>query len=158
VIRFAASHDFLTGDAVRYDARGFGSIGGAALNASSTYYVQKIDELTIKLFATKADATAAAQTINLAAGATNTLTVSGAGFTSGTRVTYREPAPVGFTRDLVEQKPNPNIDKDTPSSQYFIANGNDNSFGITGHGFTTGDRATYRTNGTAITGLINGGV
>ncbi|UCG98407.1 MAG: hypothetical protein JSW31_04685, partial [Burkholderiales bacterium] len=55
----------------------------------------------------------------------------------------------------VEQRINPSIDENTPQSQYYVA-GPDNSFGIKSHGFTTGEKITYRTNGTAITGLVNG--
>src|SRR5262249_20669956 len=107
VIRFASPHKFLTGDSVKYDPGANVSIGGAGLTTAGVYFVQKIDEFTIRLFATQAEALAAAQTFNPAASgvvASNKITVNGPGFANGTRVTYREPAPVGFTRNLVEQR------------------------------------------------------
>ncbi|UCG98423.1 MAG: hypothetical protein JSW31_04775, partial [Burkholderiales bacterium] len=82
VIRFAAPHGFLTGDAVKYDARGNNGIG----LGSGTYYVQAIDDLTIALFASKAEAEAPARTITLASGDANQITVNGANFANGTRV------------------------------------------------------------------------
>ena len=120
VIRFKAAHKFLTGDAVRYNPGSTASVG-VGLTTAGIYFVQKLDDNTLRLFATLADAQSAAQTFNAAAAvAGNQITVAGAGFADNTRVTYTEPTPVGFTRDLVEQKVNPSIDANTPSSQYFI--------------------------------------
>ncbi len=157
VIRFSTQHKLLTGDSVKYDPGTNASIGGGSLTTAGTYFVQKIDEFTIKLYATLAEANAAAQQVNLAGGDATHITVTGAGFSDGTRVTYREPAPIGFTRDLVEQKVNPSIDANTPANQYYLA-GPDNSLGIKGHGFTNGEKVTYRTNGMAINGLVNDGI
>src|SRR5262249_37253284 len=99
VVRFARPPQLLPAHSVQYDPGTNASIGGAGLTTAGVYLVQKIDEFTIRLFATQAEALAAAQAFNPAASgvvASNKITVSGPGFANGTRVTYREPAPVGF--------------------------------------------------------------
>ena len=85
-----------TGDAVRYDTRGKGSIGGA-LNGTTTFFVRKVDDYTIKLFTTGGDAETALTGFTPSAVAADAITLSGvSGFSNGDVVVYYAPASSGF--------------------------------------------------------------
>ena len=90
MIRFATPDQFQTGDAVKYDADGHTFIS-SAINETGTFYVRVLDPYTIQLFASRADALAAAKPFDpSAAGAVSgkTITLPGHGFTNGEAVNY----------------------------------------------------------------------
>jgi hypothetical protein len=174
-IRFEAPHLFKTGDAVKYSFLGTASLNAAALNTSSTYYVQVIDDFTIKLFASRDDAMKAPTRFDASANP-GVVTSDGYihlnGFTDGEAVTYVAPPPTAFSGINVNtdgtQETNDNIaagkpvlvtvDNNSPYNnsiylnKHIDANGNT----VDGSGYATGDKVTYLTNSQAIGGLTSG--
>ena len=172
-IRFAIPHNFKTGDAVKYDPGTNTSLNGTVLNTTSTFYARALDDFTIKLFTSWAQATAAPSSFDPSA-SPNTVTADDyihlSGFANGDAVTYYAPEPVRFSSLGVDsryvQDSDPNTDGNQPAleneenNRIFLGRDTSNpSDGVidTGHGFNTGNRVTYETDGTAIGGLANGG-
>ena len=172
-IRFDAPHLFQTGDAVKYAPEGSASsIDG--LNTSSTYYVQVIDDFTIKLFASKDDAMKPPTLFDVSAnpsGVTSDGYIHLNGFTEGEAVTYVAPPPTGFTSVNVNtdgtRETQANIVAGDPAlvtvdnnsiynnSIYVNKHVDANGTTVDGSGYATGDKVTYLTNGTPIGGLTN---
>ncbi|HEV8062517.1 MAG TPA: hypothetical protein VGP68_21740, partial [Gemmataceae bacterium] len=99
---FGGPDQFVTGDAVSYDTNGGGSISNE-LNTTGTYYVRTVGPNSIKLYATKAEATAAFDTFNPSTGVsgstfnTNLFTTNPQSFSNGDLVSYQAPAPFVFS-------------------------------------------------------------
>ena len=173
-IRFDAVHRFITGDAVKYSQQGGSSIGGASLNTTGTFYVRRIDDYTVKLFASRSDAVAAPVTFNPATSPStvddgNVIHLSG--FSNGQAVTYYAPEAKLFSSLMVDTDAakNTSFNPDQPAgtsnlpisgvdnNAIFLGRDTDNNGSFeTGHGFNTGDKLTYRTSGTAIGNLTDG--
>jgi hypothetical protein len=163
-IRFASAHGFVTGDAVHYLA-GSGSTSLSALNTTTntyvplntttTYYVRKIDDFTIKLYTNRDDAIAAAATFTGSAidPVNNTITLSG--FQDGEAVSYQAPPPVQFLTTVVNAKPelsNGNLTGNV------IADPGGNEIAVGTNDYQTGDALIYRTSdpNNPIGGLTDG--
>jgi hypothetical protein len=130
--------------------------------------VRVLDDLTIKLFATKAQAEAGPASFNPAT-APDVVTADNfihlAGFTNGDAVTYYAPAPTLFSSLLVDTDGESNTNPATQATQPLRTVDNDRIFlgrdmdgdgtNDAGSGYANGDRVTYRTSGTAIGGLTN---
>jgi hypothetical protein len=159
VIVFGGPHHFVTGDAVFYDNAG-GTFGSVATNGQK-YFVRVIDDRTIKLTTSLAAALATPTGFNATAGGliTNGNQLNVAGFADGDKVTYRAPAAAGFSSKVVDANVNES-DKtttDVDNNQIYLGRDTNGDGDIdVGHGFQTGDRVTYRTNGTAIGGPVDG--
>ncbi len=141
VIQFAGPDQFVTGDAVRYDTNGKGSIS-SGLNTSATYYVRTINLNTIKLYPSFAAATAPFDSFTPSSQvSSNTFNFNNLGFTNNEAVTYQAPAPQIFTTGG-------------------LINGDQIQVASTS-GLQTGDKVIYQTNAPAgtlpITELTNGG-
>ena len=91
-ITFSTPHGFETGDEVVHDPQGGQTIGG--LTPGATYYVHKVDDNTISLANTLAEAQATLGSFT--AGDINGNTITAPGFTNGEQVTYYGPAPETF--------------------------------------------------------------
>lgn len=190
-ITFAVPHRLVTGDAVRYEGANNGSVTIGLANDNPTdntnnpvnpYYVRRIDDYTIKLFTSAAEANPAtatglkAFTPGNVSSTNNTITTSGTAYVEGTAVTYRAPAPKTFSSLTVNVQVNGNNKivtsdttadgRDNPTPVYvnslnriYIAtlDNNGNPIAGTGHGFQTGDAVRYNAvGGSAITGLTSG--
>lgn len=159
VIVFGGPHHFVTGDAVIYDNAG-GTFGSVATNGQR-YFVRVIDDRTIRLTTTLAAALATPTSFSATAGG---LITSGnelnlPGFANGDKVTYRAPSTAGFSSAVVDAVANESdhTTTDVNKNEIYIARDIDGDGTIdVGHGFQTGDRVTYRTNGAAIGGLVDG--
>ena len=173
-IRFDTPHLFQTGDAVKYSPEGDTSLNSSSLDTSHTYYVRVIDDFTIKLFASHADAIADPSSFDPAT-SSDTVTADNfihlSGFTDGEAVTYYAPAlspfsSLGVDTDGVK---NGSYDQNQPAgpSNLPITDVDNDSIFLgkdldhngtfeTGSGFANGDKVIYRTNGTATGGLTNG--
>ena len=101
-IVFGGPDQFVTGDAVSYDTNGGGSISNE-LNTTGTYYVRTVGPNSIKLYATKAEATAAFDTFNASTGVsgntfkTSSFTTNPQSFSNGDLVSYQASAPFTFS-------------------------------------------------------------
>ena len=164
MIRFAIAHNFTNGDAVRYDH--VDSDPGIGI-AEDTYYVRVVDDFTIKLFGTRAEAlNDGATTFGVSSvTADDRIILAGNTLNNGDRVTYRDPAPVLFQANGVERT----IDGsgvfngfDGSNNTIFVGTvtGIDalNKPIIAGHTYATGDKVVYRTDdpGLKISGLNDG--
>lgn len=150
MVRFATPHKFVTGDAVRYENNNNASIG----LAEGTYFVRVVDDYTIQLFATKAQAQANPTnfTRSNVDGANNLIDL--AGFANGDRVTYYDPTPIQFAANGVDV----GVSGHQPNNVY---NANDNTIFVgedAYNSFTNGDKVVYRTNDAPnhIGGLTDG--
>ena len=150
-IRFSVLHLFATGDAVKYDANG--ALISADLNETGTFFVRKIDDFTIKLYADRNEAIGAGGFADKGFGgsavdATNdTITISGHGFAQNQAITYRAAPAAEFRGD--------GVDVDI-SGETVTENDNDRIY-IEGHGFSTGNRVVYRNSANAAAlGLTSG--
>jgi hypothetical protein len=162
VIRFGNPDNFQTGDAVKFDANGNPLIS-SSINQTSTYYVRTIDDFTIQLFPTKAEAVAPDKTFDpSAAGAvsSSTITLPGHGFTNGEAVTYDAPAPAPFSSGAVDVSVGSNhqISGDDASANNIYLGTNNGHNVIVGHDLVTGERVTYEVEPgkSPIGGLTNG--
>jgi hypothetical protein len=153
VIRFSGPHGFETGDAVHYVP---GTSGVSGLDGTTTYYVRKIDDTTLKLYASRADAVAAPVTFTGSAinDVTNTVTIS-TGVQDGEVVSYQAPAPLQFPSSGVNVVPqldsNGKVTGLTPApTAYNIYVGQND--------YQTGDALVYRTSDPAnpVGGLADG--
>jgi hypothetical protein len=155
VIRFAAAHAFQTGDAVRY-VPGSGSASISALNTTTTYFVRKIDDFTIKLYTSRADAIAAPATFTGAAIDPVKYTITLSGFQDGELVSYQAPAPVQFPTTVVNAKPE--LDSSGNLTGKVISDPNGNEIAVGVNDYQTGDALIYRTSDPSnpIGGLTDG--
>ena len=128
-IQFASAHGLQTGDQVLYHNGGGASIGG--LTDATTYYVIRVDDKTIKLAATQADALAG-KAINL----------TGAGTSSSDSFTLASGTVLTFN----------------PSTAIVLHNANEDTLGFTSDPhLKTGDTVVYHNGGgTSIGGLVDG--
>jgi Ca2+-binding RTX toxin-like protein len=158
VIRFTTLHHFETGDAVQYYRLNNSSIS-IELNEVDTFYIRKIDNFTIQVFPTKAEAEASLSSFSPSVVIDGTITIPGHGFSDGDAVTYLSPDPdefrsIGVDVTIVDGKP------DGESDNNFIYLGRDiNGDGvIEGHSLNTGDRVVYykQPGGIGIGGLNDG--
>jgi len=149
LIVFAGGHAFQTGDRIVYHTGGNSALPG--LVDGTTYFVRRIDDATIKLSTSLAQAIALMPVFDptLVDNAGDRIVRNGHGFADGQAVTYRAPAAKGFSAGLVDVVigPGGTLEPDAGAETIYIEN----------HGFSTGDRITYRTDGAAIGGLANGG-
>ncbi|MBD2516808.1 DUF4347 domain-containing protein [Nostoc sp. FACHB-973] len=164
-ITFDGPHNFQTGDVVRYRSGSNADVGG--LNETQLYYVRKIDDTTIKLASTLAQATAAPLSFSPAtnvSGSTLTITNNDPNnnFTNGQVVTYRAPSAKQFSSSLVdvsvvENNGDRQLGIDSNNNIQNVPEGN-NIF-LENHGFTTGEAVIYRKqgNGAVIGNLVDGG-
>ena len=97
MVRFAAPHHLETGDAVIYRTDG-GSISTSFADGQ-VLYVRVIDDNTIELYTSSADATSAVLDFSSLNG--NRIN-DGGQFGDGTRVTYKSPAPLYFSNKSVD--------------------------------------------------------
>ena len=106
-----------------------------------------IDDLTIQLYASEAEALAPGETFTPGdVNATDDrITIAGHTFSNGDRVTYATPAPYLFRSSGVDVLAD---GSDSNNDQIYIEN----------HGYSVGDRVRYRTDGAPIGGLGNFGV
>jgi hypothetical protein len=150
VLQFTSPHRLETGDPIRY-FRG-ANTDSIGLSANTTYYVRKIDDFTVKFYATRAAAEAAGRTFTV--DATNkTVQMTGHGFNTGDRVTYLAPPPSEFRSAFVNADPQFDANKNLTG---FVPQTNpDYTIYLPNHGFKSQDAVTYRTNGTPITNLVN---
>jgi len=143
MIRFSTPHKFVTGDAVRYDT----GLGATTIGlAEGTYFVRVIDDYTVQLFATKAEAEAAPVLFGVGSVASDRIDI--AGFADGDRVTYRDPAPVQFRASGVDA----DLSNNLPNGSYTAGS---NTIFIGANTFNNGDKIFYHTDGTPISGLQN---
>ncbi|MBI1398269.1 MAG: LEPR-XLL domain-containing protein, partial [Betaproteobacteria bacterium] len=129
VIRFDAPHGLRDGERLVYGNPSGAAVGG--LTVGQSYYVRVIDDRTIKLARTAADATAPTRTFDATTAvdsATDLVTLAGHGFAANQAVTYRGPAKLAFYANAVD------VDADT------IRLGT----GAQGHGLVDGDQVVYR--------------
>jgi parallel beta-helix repeat protein len=137
-IRFAVPHLFLTGDAVKYDADG--TPVSTSLNETGTFFVRRLDDFAIKLYATRDEAVGAAGFADRAFGAgavdatNDRCTIFGHGFADNQAVTYRAAPPREFTSSLVDVTVAGDTVTDVDNNRIFIDN----------HGFSNGTRVIYR--------------
>jgi hypothetical protein len=157
LIVFETHHHFETGDAVKYDNGDFANVG-TDLNTSSTFYVRKIDDRSIKLATTKAQA----ESLPLAFDVTSdglvtdddTLNIIGHGFQTDDRVTYYGPETSEFnTKRIIPgffpfTKAHIDLRRDTDGD------GKPDRY----HNLTTGDKVLYLTDGSedVIPELVDG--
>jgi hypothetical protein len=127
-IDFQLPHGFTTGEEVTYTTTG-NAVGG--LNNNGKYFVYVVNPTTIELYSSMADA--------LAGNLQNVIQLDPTQAAGD-----QEIAPTGSTAKLAFQ-PAPRVDD----------NAHTIDFGFN-HGFTSGDKATYTTTGTAITPLQSG--
>jgi hypothetical protein len=151
-VRFSVPHGFETGDAVKYTSDGTSISTG--LDTSTTYFVRRLDDYTIKLYADRnealgaggfADDTFFASAVDEAA---DTLTVFGSGYAENQAVTYRAAPSPQFRSEAVDVNVSGGTATPTDNNQIYIPS----------HGFGTGNRVIYRVEpgGTAIGGLTSG--
>ena len=99
VIRFANPHNFKDGEAVSYHLGTGATTVGLSTTPGTLYYVDVIDDCTIRLV-TSADRatnpTAYQKGFNPDDVSGNTITITGHGFTDGQSVRYDAPDPKGF--------------------------------------------------------------
>lgn len=147
-ITFAQSHSFKTGDEVIYDNGGGASTGG--LTSGARYFVQVIDGDTVRLFASKADATAVPVVFSASAVANNKITLpAGAGFVDGQIIDYST-TPANFDDSVVGVKINADGTRTAVPNTIFF--GTDY---FKTHVLNTGERIRYHTDNRPLTGLIN---
>jgi hypothetical protein len=130
-ITFAVPHRLVTGDAVRYEGANDGSVtiglahdnpADNTNNPANPYYVRRIDDYTIKLFSSAAEANPATAVGlkaftpgNVSAG-DDTITTTGSSFQNGSAVTYRAPAPRTFSSLTVDVQVNGSNRSSPPTS------------------------------------------
>ncbi|WP_392533892.1 DUF4347 domain-containing protein [Nostoc sp. C117] len=163
-ITFDGPHNFQTGDVVRYRSGSNTDVGG--LNETQVYYVRKIDDTTIKLASSLAEATAPTKSFSPTAISGSTLTITNNdtndNFRNGQVVTYRAPSAKQFSSSLVdvsvvENNGDRQLGLDSNNNIQNVPEGN-NIF-LENHGFTTGQAVIYRKqgNGATIGNLVDGG-
>jgi hypothetical protein len=137
-IRFSVLHGFETGDAVKYTPSG--ALISAGLNDTNTFFVRRLDDFTIKLYATHDEAlgNGAFTDRSFAPGnvdATNdTITVPGSSYAENTALTYSAPAPLDFRSTGVDVSVSGNTATPTDNNQIYIPS----------HHLQTGDKVIYR--------------
>src|SRR5262249_53314112 len=136
----------------------------SSINETGTFYVRKIDDLTIKLFDNLADAQAPDQTVTPSSGVSNDrITVSGAGYGDGTAVTYHTDPPAGFSSGSVDVTVGPDnrIGGDADNDRIYLGT-NPSGDGVTiePQHFVNGEKVIYHVEPgkSAIAGLTDGGV
>ena len=176
---FTTAHNFESGDRVRYEATAGDEILG--LTAGTVYEVVKVDAVTIKL---KVPGAASPQQQfdpstgldiccgagidrNIASGTADDFYIPGGhGFSNNQAVTYHAPTPFGFTADMVDvnivfvdppgDAPGAFVpQRDSNGNRVHVA-GNNNIY-LPDHGLGTGTIVQYRSTGTPLSGLVNGG-
>ncbi|MBD2412394.1 hypothetical protein FACHB389_10860 [Nostoc calcicola FACHB-389] len=163
-ITFDGAHNFQTGDAVVYRSGSNSDVGG--LSESQIYYVRKIDDTTIKLASSLAEATAATKSFSPTAISGSTLTITNTNpndnFRNGQVVTYRAPSAKQFSSSLVDVS----VVENNGDRQLGIDGNNNiqnvpeaNNIFLENHGFTTGEAVIYRKQGSGavIGNLVDGG-
>ena len=158
VIVFQAAHKLETGDAVKYTPAEGDSIS-SDLDTTSTFYVRKIDDFTIKLFTSQSEAQASGSTFSTSDVASDAITIIGHGFTDGDAVTYSVPAATGFDSTIVDTVLNSDgTQTETDNNRIYVGRDTDgDNEADTGHNFNAGDKVIYRTDGDPIGDLVNGG-
>ena len=167
IITFTLAHNFQTGDAVSYHPES-GSVPG--LTDGSVYYVVVLDDSRIKLVSTHAEAVSGATPYGFTPGdiSSDTIHISGSGFTAGQALQYHAPQPKSFPSAQVDFLPIYNGDgslnvaaSQAPSANniYFL----DSDGNPMWSGFFDGDIVVYHvtqndgiTPGTAIGPLVDG--
>ena len=157
VIRFGAPHRFRTGDPVRYSHPSPNA--GIGLGTTATYYVRVLDDNTIKLFASRAEALASPSGFATSSVAGNTITL--AGFEDGDAVTYLAPAASEFRSTLVDVTVDlaarPASVTAGDNDTIFLGRDTDNNGTIdAGHGFLPGQKVIYRKGAGTGLGLVDG--
>ncbi|MCF2147132.1 DUF4347 domain-containing protein [Desmonostoc muscorum LEGE 12446] len=159
IIKFEGPHNFETGDRVKYSSSSNPIVGG--LDQSQTYYVRKIDDTTIKLARTLAEATAplAGFWTTAVNKDTDTININNHGFSNEQAVTYRSPEPVKFSSGLVDVNVTTQDGEVVPQTneQGNSVEVNNNNILIKNHGLVTGDEVVYRSTGAVIGNLVNDG-
>ena len=153
-ITFNNAHGFTTGQRLFYGNTENAPAGGLALGQD--YYVFVIDEFTIKLYDSQAEAIAPGESFSAQASvdsAAEEITIAGHIFVQDQAVTYIAPASTAFAGSAIEE---------SGGDDNIITFG-EGSVGSDGgglpfdHGFQDGDRVTYRAESTVAGGLVNGG-
>jgi hypothetical protein len=169
-ILFAAPHNFHSGDGLLYTKLGTGgtSVGGIE-TAGVVFYAVVLDERTIRLVATKDQATNPntwLKKFSVANVSGSTITLGGHGFVEGQAVTYAAPKPLDFNSaqvDVIGWQGGTNYSlADSPNAENLFFVGPD---GPLAHGLNTGDLVLYRATSsdpvdpaTLIGGLADGGI
>ena len=140
------SHNLQTGDIVYYFSGEAAAVGG--LTNGERYRVHKVDDTSIKLLAE--GVTALSKTVTRGGIWGSTITTSH-GFRNGDAVTYHAVAPKEFSAGQVDV---------VQADGEFVQADNNRIF-LAAHGFVTGDRVIYRTDGAGIDiagagALVNG--
>ena len=151
-IQFAAPHHFLPGDAVRFASADGGTASVGGLTTNTTYYVRVIDDRTIKLTTTRADAVTPQNTqkafASTAVGSDGqTITLANHGFTDGQSVTYHAPPATTFSSALVNAatvQVSGQTTVETDSTGQIVDHPTNNNVVILNHGFVTGDKVVYQ--------------
>lgn len=148
LIRFASPHYFRTGDTVQYNSNSNPSIG---LIQGTTYYVRVIDEVSIKLYATLAQAQANVKSFQPTAVVNSAFQFNDLSFQNDEAVSYFAPAPILFHSTDV----NVTYDSSTDPPQLDPAPGANDIF-VGQHDFQNGDIVVYESDGDPINGLTVG--
>jgi hypothetical protein len=150
MVRFAAPHNLITGDALIYRVGPSGSSISADFVDGQVLYVRVIDANDIELYTSLSDATAPVFAFNTtSAYISGSEIIDGGTFSDGQRVTYQTAPPLTFDAKAV------NIDSDgsggisNPSDSgahdIFLAFHNPEQGGPEfGHGFNTGQAVIYQ--------------
>jgi len=142
-IVFPYGHYLRTGDCLIYSDQGDTAVGG--LTDETAYYIRVVDDRTIKLAASAAQAETDPASFDPQTdvdGLGDTIALAGHGLSDGDAVTYRAPTPLTFADTQVD-----------PDGA-----GDDIIRFSDPHGLTTGDELVYSTDGTPIGGLTDANI
>jgi hypothetical protein len=152
-ITFNIAHGFTNGQRVIYGNNGNTSISG--LNAGSAYFVHVVNDFTIKLYSSLAEATAPDETFTIVDvnGPSDTIDLTGNPFTEGEAVTYFGPESLPFAGAAVNAQGLP--DNSITFQDFGVGDGD---MGGGGHGFANGEHISYRADDAEVVGgLVDGG-
>ena len=165
-ITFSTAHNLQTGDAIKYDGPDNIStiFADTALTEADIFYVRVIDNFTIKLASSLAQAENELSSFNPSTAiapedpndtnSPSVITLAGHTFSDGDAVTYRAPNPQIFTTtlvDLVDANDDGIPDRETDGS--LTIDDDANTIYIPSHGFVNGDVLVYSTSGDELGGL-----
>ncbi len=155
VIHFSTQHNLHNGDPVLYSTVNGTAISG--INTTTTYFVHVVDEFSIRLFTSRDAAMVAAKNFTVANVNGSTININNHGYTEGQAVIYNSPEAEGFTTEQVGWYYNADGTKtDVADNRIFLGEDtNGDGSPDSGHGLSTGQKITFKTDGGAITNLYN---